>query len=118
MEVDLFKVPVLSKEMIFKARNRPQGRVPIVMATQMLESMTGNTRPTRAESTDVFQAVLDGADCVMLSGESAGGQYPLESVTFMANCCKEAEYVTQMTNGRYNLKLEYNPSTEIGRLGQ
>jgi pyruvate kinase len=91
-------VPVLSKDMIFKARNRAAGRVPIIMATQMLESMCGNTRPTRAESTDVFQAVLDGVDCVMLSGESAGGQYPIESVTFMSNCCKEAEYVTKMSD--------------------
>lgn len=118
MEVDLYKVPMLTKEMISKARNRPAGRVPIVVATQMLESMCGNTRPTRAESTDVFQAVLDGADCVMLSGESAGGQYPIESVTFMSNCCKEAEYVTKATEQKYNLKLDYTPTSEVGRLGK
>jgi pyruvate kinase len=88
VEMSPERVPVVQKTIIARAR---QFRRPVITATQMLESMTENPRPTRAEASDVANAIFDGSDAVMLSAETATGKYPVEAVGMMARIIEEAE---------------------------
>ncbi len=88
VEVPLEEVPIAQKEILRKAR---LARTPVIVATQMLESMVANPRPTRAEVSDVANAVLDGTDAVMLSAESAAGAYPVEAVKMLDRIIRRTE---------------------------
>jgi pyruvate kinase len=88
VEVPIERIAVIQKDLMRQTNRRAK---PVITATQMLESMTENRRPTRAEVTDVSNAILDGTDCVMLSGESAMGKYPVDAVRMLAKIAAEVE---------------------------
>ncbi len=99
LQMDIEEVPLAQKKIIRACR--AQGK-PVITATQMLESMIHAPRPTRAEATDVANAILDGTDAVMLSAETAAGQFPFESVRYMSRIAEKAETML----GRSELLVE------------
>lgn len=101
VEVPLTKLPIIQKEIVKKCREN--GKI-CVVATEMLESMKKGVRPTRAEVSDVANAVLDGTDAVMLSGETTTGNSPIETVGYMAKICEDTEEYYQH-NFNYHKKV-------------
>ena len=114
VEIPFEQVPLVQKTMIKKANAAGK---PVITATQMLDSMQENPRPTRAEVSDVANAVFDGTDATMLSGESANGDYPVESVAAMARIDEYAENAMQNSD-TYALKSFANKENVTEAVGQ
>ncbi|MBA2423142.1 MAG: pyruvate kinase [Chitinophagales bacterium] len=104
VEIELEKVPILQKQIV---KSCIQGAKPVIIATQMMESMIQSPTPTRAETNDVTNAVLDGADAVMLSAETSVGAYPIEVVKIMERIIRYAEKQETI----YNKRKEVNPAS-------
>ena len=101
VEIDFTEIPIIQKNII---RHCYHAGKPVITATQMLESMMGNPRPTRAETTDVANAIYDGTSAIMLSGETAAGKYPVQAVRTMAAIAKRTE-----RDINYNKRLRSRP---------
>ena len=108
VEMPLEQVPVVQKRAIQICRDNAK---PVIVATQMLESMITHSRPTRAEASDVANAVIDGADAVMLSGETSVGKFPVQAVATMSRIITSVE-----ASGTGVVGLQHNPRTSGGAL--
>jgi pyruvate kinase len=124
VEIDLADVPMEQKKIIIKCN---QAAKPVIVATQMMESMITNARPTRAEAGDVANAVIDGADAVMLSAETASGKYPVLTVQYMKEIIKAAEkhpniyhkfYAGSATDKDFNSNIIIDNACRIARAGE
>ncbi len=109
VEIPIERIAVTQKHLMNKANLRCK---PVITATQMLQSMARNTRPTRAESTDVANAILDGTDCVMLSEESATGKYPTEAVDMLAKIAAAIE-PHRTPHGVHNAPAPHGRSSDV-----
>jgi pyruvate kinase len=113
VECPMVQVPVFQKQII---RSCNEAGVPVITATQMLESMVGNPRPTRAEATDVTNAVIDGSDALMLSAETAMGQFPVETVRVMQQLIgRSEEYISQRDCWRETGRLSLSAEDAVAR---
>jgi len=113
VEAPIEEIAILQKELIARANRMG---VPVITATQMLESMTSSRLPTRAEATDVANAILDGTDCVMLSAESAVGKYPVESVRMLADIAAFTEKQKMRRSADWGRKLPAYEQSEFDEL--